>query len=1092
MGNPKLEKLQRKSRDKDLSRSELSFTCNDPDVICSESPRITIENEGVRLHFLRYGLFDKATPLEDELDVEAPEALIPDSEKTIRYTIGENGEKRIALDEVVVASNPFKAYGMPNLKQYGVARTALNQGYIYLINENDPDEYYELAVDQHGMLSHILWEFNKDDTGTYLDVRTAEREKINYKIIEEGKQMRMAFSPLQWSRGYFDEINASPEKKEALMTLIDCSGFPKDYQADPTADLIPFHQVKAAFPKQHPYGHVLQENLDDILVNENAQDQRAQEGGTANDILEDMFITFHDPIAAANDICASIEREIDRLKAIMLSCNTGIEEETFFQKLRTDQEITLQQNDKAEQIKYMHTLAATTYRFIYDNPKLKEKYSTHKIKHRITTKGYNPYAISNIEAYEDPEGDYSLTKGISKEKIYKILGVEERRVQRECINAYRDDLGNFILADYYQDVFEVYDTGPIFNLAYTKEAFAEHLIALAHYPNHYDKDFDLISLYQPEKDIWLKTINESLSADTKVFKKSTKIMDTKGDVHEYTYKQHHGFLKKVLSLSGKIGKAYFQHGDKLSSFTVLKERMSWSRNFETGNAILKYRDTNLEAYMAEHKLEFKRIEATDAYYKTKGAYFAYEQTIHRNMGKLSRREMDAVLQNEVLDIELQNIPKTYHRQAKEIIKSPEFGSLVLFFEIVSLSYAVKKYNKEQSGLNAALLLGAKIKLGAATYQLIENFGVLNTLPKQTAFYTKIGGKTLKLVGSLITVLSSAKDAYRSAGVHDYDAAFAWGTATGVASIFLVAETSALVAELGGTAFFSLGFWPAAIVGGILITLYGIAIYLTDTEIEAYFKNFPLSNVAINPEHNEKPHAYIQRLYAHRQDTVTVASIEWIANTQYKKFTNFETAYVGLMDIITPGKLELDPIVKYIQKDSKTKAGYAKRFKGRVQFFQYFEHHEQLDLQLWFYPNGIGNPKLEPFEYRTEITALMYDAVINDNPRRMLTENMPSRFEFEFGIPDAYQGSRYEKGEVLALCRLKTKDGSFIPVPHKGVGRYLCVNAFTYNTLSKHGYAPLPGVVYQETERSNHAPLKINRTGYPITIVEENQIKNLTS
>jgi hypothetical protein len=111
---------------------------------------------------------------------------------------------------------------------------------------------------------------------------------------------------------------------------------------------------------------------------------------------------------------------------------------------------------------------------------------------------------------------------------------------------------------------------------------------------------------------------------------------------------------------------------------------------------------------------------------------------------------------------------------------------------------------------------------------------------------------------------------------------------------------------------------------------------------------------------------------------------------------------------------------------------------------------------------------------------------------MLTENRPSRFEFEFGIPNAYQGTRYEKGEILLLCRLKTEDNSYMPLPHKGVGRYLCLNAFTYNTLTKHGYSPLPGAAYQETEYNNHTPLKINRTGYPITIVDADNIANLTS
>ena len=209
----------------------------------------------------------------------------------------------------------------------------------------------------------------------------------------------------------------------------------------------------------------------------------------------------------------------------------------------------------------------------------------------------------------------------------------------------------------------------------------------------------------------------------------------------------------------------------------------------------------------------------------------------------------------------------------------------------------------------------------------------------------------------------------------------------------------------------------------------------------------LSNVAVNPNNSEKPYDYIQRLFENRDSTVTKPSFELIANTQYLKFTDFETAYVGLFDIISPGILELSPIVTYRKKSDKLKVGYATRFKGSVQFFQYFEVYEQLDMQIWFYPNGIGNPAITNEPYKTEISTVI-SKVINDNARRIQTENMPSRCEFEFGIPDAYQGTRYENGEVLVLCRLITGDNEHIPIAHKDVGRYLCINALTYNTFLK--------------------------------------------
>ncbi|SNR14446.1 toxin VasX [Tenacibaculum jejuense] len=1071
-------------------------------VYDNEKPLLNVEKNGITLHFLRYGLFDTTC----DLSAPTKSYTSPDSAAYYRSIFVDANEKSVVakvrnepenepnreqpiiepsihLDEVIINAD------IPNTNNYNIARTPLRAGYVYMINENNPlNDFKEFRVDDYGMIYEIDWAKNKEN-GEYLDKRTNEGEGRFYKILDRDDQTYcFAYSPVQWSAAYVEELlNDTQKRNQRCPTKVLCKGISVNEDSN---DIAVTHYnnthivVEGSNPMAYKYGNILH----NIAGEEKRQDEEGE-----NTLYEDMFITLDDPIGCADDICVGIDREIDRLKAIMLSCQTAKPDTELFEKIVKGEAIKFDKSEKANQLKYMHALAATTYRFVYDNPDLKKKHSKHKIKHRIKSSGYNPYAATNIEAYEDPEGEYTIEKGISKEKIYKILAVEERREQRAIINTYRDDLGNLIASDYYQDFFDQFTDVDVISLGAAKEIFAEHLIVLGHYPNYYDRDWDLVSEYKPQNDTWLQKIASTLNTNSTDFVKATQVMDATGEIHEKHFKQHHGFLKKMISASGKIGKAYFLHGDILSKYEVIKSRISWFRDFKTGNAIIRYRDINLDAYMQQHQVEFQRIEFDNAY-ETKGAYLAYKNTIHRNMGDVARRKMDALVQNEVLEIELQNIPKKHHNEVRRLIQSPEFAGLVLLFEVISLGFAIEKYNEDEKNKKEGdkrYLYGAGIKLGAATYQFLENSRIQNKMSKGTAQFFKVFGKSLKLLSSSITVAVNAKDVYQRSISHDYNAAAAWTVATGLGTTLAIAEFSGLIAEFGGAAFFSIGFWPMAVIGGVLIVVCGIAIYLTDSEIEAYFKNFPLSNVAINPESTELPYKFVERLYELRTKTVTEASIAFTKNTQYQKFTDFETAYIALFDIITPGLLKLNPIVTYKTKDENTKHGYATRFKGSVQFFQYFETFEELDFKVWFYPNGIGNPKLSNEPHREEITTFIYQ-VINDHKRRFIGEKQPSRCEFEFGIPGAYQGTHYEKGEVLVLCRLISSKDEYIPLSHKGIGRYLCLNALTYNTISKHSYSPLQGVVHQVTEHSNYSPLKINRKGYPVTIVDADKIDKLTS
>ena len=553
MGNPKLEKLQKKSRDKDLQRGEVSFTCNDSSVTCNESSKISLESEGIRLHFLRYGLFDYEV-LEE--DIKAPKAVLAGEEDAETFTLLRNdatGEvidvnnetnkstKGIALDEILVDSNPFKKYGMPKLENFGVARTALRNGYIYLINEEDSNEYYELKADQNGFLSHILWEYNKDENGEYLDVRKSEKEKISYKIVEKGKKLLMAFSPVQWSRDYFNEINGDDNKKKEIMQLIDCSGFPKDHQAEETALAIPFNQIKASFSPEHGYASTLEDNLKDIFITEREQTKIAEEGGDTNEILEDMFITFHDPIACADDILAGLANQNFRLKALVEAIQTGCTEDFAYDRISTMS--TNPPKTPTEDYKNMFSLALASYQFVYNNKKSTKDYDGGSVADNLFESRYEsqfPYQPSYQSYYDNenksqqtnnarikiktgrrrkPKGfnyqfDGFVGNGLHREKVEGVLGVQQRRARREQLISYRNDLGNWIQSEYFNNILFMYIDNIYEYVVFGMAECYKYTAAL--YENPYDADRSLllnanhkleIDRYH-ESDQWIDWINK--------------------------------------------------------------------------------------------------------------------------------------------------------------------------------------------------------------------------------------------------------------------------------------------------------------------------------------------------------------------------------------------------------------------------------------------------------------------------------------------------------------------------------------------------------------------------------------------------------
>ena len=1106
--NLTLEENQQKEFEQVIAK--YTFSVEVAGATNEERPLLNVEKRGITLHFLRYGLFDlisdykaPTTSYSSPDSAEHFKSIFVDEQdkavvaKVINEPANETSEQQpeiepsIPLDEVIINGD------IPDNENFNIARTPLRAGYVYMINEATPlDDFKEFRVDDYGMLYEIDWSKNKKE-GKYLDQRKDDGKAMMYKILDRNDQTYyFAYSPVQWSATYVNELLTDQEKrKQRCKTKILCKGIPKNEGSNDIA-VTQYNEtyivVEDSNPMAYKYSEVLH-NIADV-------EQKEDEGGE-NTLLEDMFITLDDPMGCADVMCVGIDREITRLKALMVSLQTGKSVTEIFPYLIRNQQVPVDDIEKTKQIQYMHRLAQLTYDFVYNNHENAEKYSSDLIKSTVA----NVALDLTIGSYIRP---FIEQNGVKIEKLEKLLAVVERKAQRDVINSFRDDLGNLMKSDYYQDATDNFINSIADSIETAKEIIAIHTIALGNYPNMHDRHLDLKTVYEPTKDNWYVHINETLyNKNPSIFKKSTKILDLKIDLQDIKVLS---LSKKTVSAIDKIIKAYANHQTYLGPLISLRKKslpingkISYFRDKHTRVATFKF------SALDEFESTVKNRRLTVNINGEKVSLNKFKKYWHVEYKKMSQQSTEALIKSGKLEFNVETkLPKRFKTEAEKVLKSNAFGGIIVIIEGIVWAKAVNEFSKEKSFKNFEKLGFASIKLGAASLSLIEkmklydkhlaNKGVNSalTIKKIDNFKLKIG--VLKIASSLITVYTASRDSYQSFSVRDDDTAALYGMAAGLGAVFLLADVSALIG--GGITVFAIGFWPAALLGGVMIGCYYVAQkYFKDTQLEGYFKNFPLSDYALFPEPNELPHTYINRLFANKTYSVIEPWFETVQSQEYKTYSNFEKAYTAFLDIAIPSMVIVEPDV---EEYTNYRKGFDKhnvitnRFKALLYSAQKINEVDDLDIKAWFYPHGIKAPLKD--NHRFEITTFIYNfpkETFNFNKEKLTPNCIIS-----FGLPRQFYWDyrEYHNGEILFTCRLRTDDTNYTPTNFNKEARFIFGSAQLHNRKdnnSKHMTSIFSAHRYNQ--RVNVRSVKLLNTPkeeapQKPNIVSENSIKMLQS
>ncbi len=538
--------------------SEYSVTVSGAGATCVEKPKLKALLPGFRLHFLRYALFPKDNPYVQASRVEDR----TDDNFTLSDVDASNGN--LTSDEYFI-----------------VARTPLSKGYVYLFNADDPNDFHELEVDMVGNLSHVIWGGNnlKEDGSTPKNCRKKEKATSNYMLIvkEESdtyKKYWIGYSPVQWSYEYHDSVlNSSDEEKlQKQMILVECKGIAKG-QEEAEEDVLPYNKVGIAYYKDEGKQRIKQ-TLRQVMHTEAIEEAR---GG--NDIYEDMFISLNDPIGAADDIADELSLQIIKKEALLESIQTGRDQEEVFKRIRrgvaapkaTEEEI---------QIGAMVNLALTQYKFIYDSDEMIDDYDGGRI-------GYGA--------------------GVYKPKLINILGVNERKEQREKIRQLQNILGNLLETDFFKNAYQAHENGSKLVIIEGKKSAIRFYKLLAIKPHLQDKAFDLKNDEEIDTQ-WDHLIIESLQEegqDWSVYNVLNKVVDLDEETIEEG--KRNALSEKIASFIRESLEAYSQFAmeDVVIKSKLRRSTKNSSINGGEGIDVANKTTAATKSYLSEYEQNAK-------------------------------------------------------------------------------------------------------------------------------------------------------------------------------------------------------------------------------------------------------------------------------------------------------------------------------------------------------------------------------------------------------------------------------------------------------------------------------------------------------
>jgi len=981
------------------------FTVEYPGAETKKGPVLYVPEGEISLYFLRFSLFFENT---DCLYDEYQNATI--YEYVTKYVpIDETGEQEEQLDDVEL----IRKEGLPlHFEKFDLVRTGLNQGYLYLIND-DPeaeDAFRELEVNQSGFLSYIIEKGKRnvryDDVRPEIDIRD-DRQNV---VVPKNSKYWIAYSMIQWDYNYLKEMLSNAEKRKERMQLVECNGI--DTAQDNLAnDIKSYKYVKAAFPVGDNRIYLFEKELKRIAAYYKSPKE------SENQLLGEMFITLNDPMGCAFDMGIKLREEHTLHYDLIEFLQTGKPKENVFKHFWKD--ITYSPNsNESNQFQALFGTALSLYHFLYGDPP----------KPKTPENDDEKEAREKQQEYMD-----DLREETSREKIEKVLGIKERKQQRQKIELIRNEFIKYLNCDYFCHFLERF-MGNSYQIYLGKYYLSDLVNAIAVHPHYKDRFIDLPKDYEGDNDPKGDDFFERITQENNIYHKIFM-----AEVTEKDLVKHETFLQTCLKVDVEItflrtiesiAEGFAMHCHKKSDMTpILDYITSLALGKEYTDPIRRSKPNYFSpAYPFIHKGKhpFEEMGGMEKKYVHIG--YAPEE-----IGPLSRNTPLPPQEEPIPEPPATDPTPKKDTLVNRILNHPRFRAFILSLETLYVLVNLKRLKKDFNAKNFAYSLGAGVQWGYSYSKYREAKKLAMGLSKEEIGLTKTINR-LSIYSQGIAIAMCFWESWDAFKERDTDAGLAWvvsGVLTGIALLKPLELT--FILPFVGT------LWGFALVVALSLGAMILAFYLTDDALERFVKNNLLSS---EPAFKRRYYymTYVEELIERRKELVTGVE-EW---------QDLNRAQDDLYDILFAPYIKCNfaqstPLnekedrrnIPVYERDSLRENTY-KKLILTISPAQVIYDVSYFYYQLWFFPKGIKET------YNTNTQPIL---VPIEEKNICLEENgKTTAFSIECDIYEGLFKTLYSSSSLFVfIYQAEIEPSNFYPIQRGGKRYYaMIINPYHYS------------------------------------------------
>lgn len=442
-----------------------------------------IKGEGSKIHFSRIG-------------------LIKNNETYIKQLY----PQRESQDDTTLDKHAISP-GLPRIEGYQYCKRPIRDGYLYICDQYSGKT--ECAIHEYqvidGRLHKILWD--KQNTGKNTRETSSKLDFCDYHSFQPAVEyLWVAFSEIQWAWKYVCNLWQDAELRKKRFTRFSPQGWLSQVEQDVSSNNRSFFPLNSQpaydagwfwLPEQEKTKAV--QAIRSYFEPEHTIVEEKFTELTYQDVS--VFFSVDDPLGCIEDISVDITDQNTRIEAYQLSMQTEYSFDSIFSLLRMnklEQAGLVPAGDEAPEANSLPTAT----------PLLREQYQ------HLYTSALILYQMLFEGEGKSKDSMETYRKAVSRDKIKKLLAVDERRKCRMDILRMQTAFGEMLFSPYLQYVLADYLKNTDSNRLTGQIRYGLMLSAVNSVPRNKDRYLDIGN--KPDSVLemeWLEKSAEALFYD---------------------------------------------------------------------------------------------------------------------------------------------------------------------------------------------------------------------------------------------------------------------------------------------------------------------------------------------------------------------------------------------------------------------------------------------------------------------------------------------------------------------------------------------------------------------------------------------------